>query len=643
MTKDELVPEIHDILKLCENTKLIEDKDPVSPHSNPHLVYRKITTQNATWDGVCKHHHGKSFETFPDNSDLFLLDMADNLAASTSRVSIPNEDTNDIVFKLWKNFFKETENKFFRPLNLDDILNFILKKPKKEDYFEEYKEFLIQRAEDPKLGTNITSLYTHSVLTGKFYRILKKSNYHVNDVIANKTDVKNIYDKKEMEWNLKIVRIKLKFPQNPFRVQDLNVFKVLESIKEKLNKDLNDFVFFSTYDDFILVLPLNMDVNIIKSFVLKYGFFFELSESIQRVKEIYPDPKKLRKEVDKLKSDVDLKVKKQLKRYPNDKWELIEPGIRKSNEKPWKRKLEELNDRIDKKLLVETTEYNSLLPKIQPPICEICQMAPAKYIRTKNGINENLCEYCWKIQSGGKKLKKLANWTYEDDIRTVWIKISLNFDKLIETLEYLFVDYLRCIKIPNPEENAEIKFSVLSEFQLDYEQFLGQFNRKIILEFNEENVEQILDDFVCLKTSVLSDIIKILNIYNSFIKQFFPRFKDTQESPIKLVISESSVKFPFFEHWKYLNNPQNDIDIKLIGKGEMKIELSKLDDLLKLNLGDKTALHKLAKMAEISKELTYMEIISQKGKKDHPDLQKAIFDKHFDVSDILTYIKIKGD
>jgi len=39
MTKDELVPEIHDILKLCKNTGLPGAEEKVSPHSYPHLVY----------------------------------------------------------------------------------------------------------------------------------------------------------------------------------------------------------------------------------------------------------------------------------------------------------------------------------------------------------------------------------------------------------------------------------------------------------------------------------------------------------------------------------------------------------------------------------------------------------------------------
>lgn len=43
--------------------------------------------ENQTWEGVCKHHHGEGFGTFPDTSNLFLLHIADGLAAGVSRAA----------------------------------------------------------------------------------------------------------------------------------------------------------------------------------------------------------------------------------------------------------------------------------------------------------------------------------------------------------------------------------------------------------------------------------------------------------------------------------------------------------------------------------------------------------------------------
>jgi hypothetical protein len=650
MTDEELVPEIHDILKLCENTEFPGVEGAVSPHSNPHLVYNYNKIENSTFEGVCKHHHGKDFEIFPDSSSLFLLDMADNLAASTSRVGIRNIGTNDMVFKLWKNSFKKIKNKnvYFRPLNLDEILKFISENSGKEDFFEKYYNYLIQRAEDSTLGANITSLYTHSALTGKFYRILRDAGYSIEDELLNnvsKEIITNIYNEKENEWILNVIRIKLRFSQKPFRVKDLNIFRSLKSTIEKINNDLSDFILFSASEELLLVLPQNREIDLLKQFLSKYNFWFEFAERSQTIRNVHPDPEKLNKEAKNLKNEAELKIKQQLQRIPKSKQKKAEIGVRKSCEKPWKKKIEEIEKEKNNYLMQEGTEYIELFSEIKPPICEICQMAPAEYPRIdeKSEIKEELCKYCQKIQEEGESLKKLAKWTYEDGIRTAWLKISIDFDILIDALKELYIKYLKDLEIPNPEENADIRFSVISEFQWDYENFLSLFNDHIISEFGEENVEQVLDDLLCIKIEKSNNVEKILRIYNSLINEYFPRFKKTVESPIKLVISESNVKYPFFEHWKYLDNPESDIDIKLTGKGEMKVKLSHLSELLNLNLGGKTALYKLAKMADVSKELAYMEIVSIEGKKDHPDLQKAIFKMGFEPADILTYIKIKSD
>jgi len=668
MSADELVPEIHDIMKLCENTKLPGADREVSPHSNPHLVYDYKKIKNPTFEGICKHHHGKNFEIFPDSPSLFLLDMADNLSASTSRVKIPNDRTNDAIFKLWKSYFENVKNTnpYFRPLNLNEIFEFVRKNPGKEDYFRAYYDYLIFRAEDAKLGANITSLYTHSVLTGKFYRILKAANYSVpDDIFKDKKTLVSTYNNKGQNWSLNVVKYQIKFTQKPFRVGDLNIFKVLQNLRNEIEEKYSDFVLFTTSDEFLLVLPPNIKNDFLKSLLSKYGFWFNFvrreckledpdpnTENLNpKMGKLNPDPEKLKKDansaIEKKKRDQKESLKSKLSQIPEERRKGIEKKIRKGYEKTlndlernWETKIEK--EKING-LFKEGNEYIELFSEIKPPICEICQMAPAEFTDDKSGVKEELCKYCWKIRENGEKLIKLAEWTYEEDIKTAWIKISLNFDKLIDTLEELYIKYLKELKIPDPEEKAEIKFSVLSEFQFDYESFLKQLNKKIVSVFHEENVEKILDDFFCIKIDNSSEIIKFLRLYNSLIDEFFSKFKETAESPIKLVISESAVKFPFFEHWKYLENPRNDIDIKLIGKGEMKVNLNQLNTLLILRLGDKTALHKLAKMAEISKELAYMEIVSKKGKKEHPDLQKAVFEEGFKISDILTYVKIKGD
>lgn len=602
MTADELVPEIHDILKLASKQKL-NGNENVNPHSHPELVLNYLK-DNKTWKGVCKHHHGENFQTFPDTEDLFILDIADNLAAATSRALRLGRDekyrTDDSVFKLWKNEHSDIkEGRELRSLSLSEIVEFVAKNPDWIDYNNKYGKKLLQQAEDAKLGNNVTSLYTHSKLSGQFYRILKNSDFYVPEKgLEDREKVNETFKNVVKNWKLLIFNFKLKFPQKSFRTKDVNVLKILENILSEIKNKYPDNVLFYTSDEILMISNDEEILNQIKEFIEPYGFWFKVIRSNTSLSGLKSDPSQIK-------------------------------GKREYN------------------------EYLDLKDKISPPICEICQMYPAKQYTSlsddekklvtddKSGIIENLCESCTNIRKYGESLKKLSKWT---DTSIVWIKIKLDFNKLVKILEKLYIEYLKSLNVKNPER-AEIRYSVVNEFQWDYNGFLNQLNERLHEIFdseNEKNVEDVLEDLYCVKIDRLEDIEKILRLYNSLVDEFFQKFKKTIESPIKLVISESNVKFPFFEHWKYLDNPENDIDIKIIGKGEMKVKLSQLEDLLYLKLGEKTALNKLANMAEISKELAYMEIISKEGMKNHPDLQDAIFKKGFEIPDILTFVKIKG-
>jgi len=621
MTNDKLVPEIHDIGKLIDKkSTLIEHNFENYPGNLKGLP--KIE-ENIIWKTINEHHcqiprekRDKVLKKYPKNKESVILCIADNLASTVSRHLEIKGNPSFNVYKLWKpqintNNLKEvikihsTGKKWIKK-----IVDFVNGNPKDEkEYFMQFGNYLTKRSEDAFPGANITSLYTHSILTGKFYRILKSLSLQIDANLQEigKEQVCNIVNK-ELPRKIKLVLIKVKldFPQYLHRTKDLNAIK----IKEEIFRDFQKYpeTFFMTSDEIIIFSKDESVLDRLEEKLEKYGLILSTTRIKSRLN----------------KKEFESNFIKLLK--GKGKEEIFYP-----------------------KSMDEISEIPSKIG-----ICEICQMYPAKQYESllnderqlitddKSGIIENLCEKCINIRKRGESLKELANWV---DTNVIWIKINLNFSKLLKTLKELYIDYLKSLNMENPEKRVEIRPSVVSEFQLDYKHFLNQFREKIHKIFdneNEKNVENVLEDLYCIKIDKLEDIEKILKLYNLLVDDFFPKFKKTTESPIKLVISESNVKFPFFEHWKSLDNPKNDIDIKLIGKGKMKIKLSQLEDLLYLKLGEKTALYNLAKMAEISKELAYMEIISKEGMKNHPDLQDAIFKMEFEIHDILTFVKIKG-
>lgn len=667
---NEVVPEIHDI------GKLIDKKSTGINHtfySYPGDLKHLPVKNGFLWQTIEQHHCSFKYkdEDFPRSKETFILCIADYLASVVSRHD-KTKNSGFNVFKLWKssNGFKnlsesvgvQTGSKKW----VEKIVNFVNGQPNANNFLQEFEYYLKNRCEDTK--TNITSLYTHSLLTGKFYRLLLPLKDDIKEIDWTiKEQVCNELNSQKEEWTLNIIKVRVNFYQKIYRAKDMNIFKLINEFIGTIKSKFDDSFIFSTTNEVVLAV-LNKDhfISELQDILKNYPLWLEvesmkfilqerkeLSKEIKEiVKEdprvIYPDPKIVLNYIGLLERALKSKIEKKLKNDLNDsippsKREIIKENIVKSiSNSPLQQEINYL-----KESYYEANLYpHDLQSKISTPICDICQMYPAEKYElltkeevnlvtdSKTGIVEHLCEKCISIRKKGESLEKLSKW---EDTSVMWVKITLNFNMLTKILEELYSDYLK-----NYGYELNVRPSLVTEFQWDFDEFLNCFHRKISDEFKENKLQVISDDLYCIKIEELRAIIRILKVYNDLITKFFPKFRETTESPIKLVISESYVKFPFFEHWKYLSHPKNDIDIKLVTKGEMKISLDKLDDLLKLNLGNKTALHKLAKMAEFSKQLAYMEIVSKEGIRDHPDLWKALSNKHFEISDILTYIKIGG-
>ena len=115
-------------------------------------------------------------------------------------------------------------------------------------------------------------------------------------------------------------------------------------------------------------------------------------------------------------------------------------------------------------------------------------------------------------------------------------------------------------------------------------------------------------------------------------------------SPIKCTISASNSKFPFSEHLQIFDDPPSDIYITLIGKGDLKGSISRLNEILHAcdNLSTrrlKSKLHNLAKIAEMSETLAKLKL---KDDREYRRLKK-ILPLGLDFQSILTLSKIIGD
>jgi len=652
----ELKPEIHDIGKLIDSS-IIKHNFENYPRKLKSVPSIKI---NPIWEGILQHHCTERDEEYPKSFKTFVLSIADSVASATSRhIEVKGEAPRYNVYKLW-NPSDTNIHELSKVINEDTasidwiskIVEFVNRNPTVEEFFETFGEYIKIRTEDAVPGANITSLWTHSRLTALFYHFLYNYLEKVDDKwfeVASKDKIRDYIRRIRENTKIKIVKIKINFPQHPVRIRDLNIFDALTEVKDKLLDEYPNNIIFVGFNELMLVLPLSENLSSIREIISKYGFWLEYVERIQNLDQPYPDPDRIIRLINKLQKIQIKKFEEQIAKVPPNKRKIAEEGIRKAifeKGREAKRIADFWNEchyELDKGLYKKGSIYSDLPSQINPPICEICQLnqATEKWVDEESGIVENLCMNCFNIRKKGSRFPKLDEWEKEGANKILWIRVELDINQLINVLEDLYAEYLRSLGIKEPEERAEIRFSVLSEFGWDYKEFLDKFRNKLLEVFGEDNFQQILEEFVSVRIKDLKDIRAVLRIFDEILTKFFPKFKEI-ESPIKLGIVCSSIKYPFLESWRILSDLKYDTHVSVSGKGEIKLNLSQLTSFLEINARDKALLYKLTAVSEISEKLAEIVLYdrSDRDYRKYKPLRDAI--KKFGFKNILTYAKIMG-
>lgn len=611
----ELIPELHDVLKL---TTL--DHDVYRWSEQDVKTFKEFLPINSeTWRGITQHHLG--FGIYPVEPDTFYLCVADSLASSVTRIG-EGGSLEYRLNKLWKGPEEEKDVRLRETEDIIRLFQFLQSDSTWEEFLQKYERLLRTRPEDFHQGVNITSLYTHCKLTGQFYRILKNpSLFPLSPAdIQGKTqdEVKNLYRSKYYErWHLIVSKCKFHFLQKPYRVRDLNIFGALRDLMGEISTSYPDNVLLGTSNELLIILSDEAQLSNIAAISHQKGFWVEVIQSRGRLSELKPILSKEKGEVRNL--------------------------------------------------------YD-LPSEISPPICEICQSAkatrywPEDYILSrmelcpscrqllsrdplaavadllceadrvkledvlKEPAREELCQRCFALRAEGTKLQKLERWSNQEQNKVAWVKLNLDFDQLEKALTSL--------------SGREISFSVVAEFQEDYSHFLQRFNSQIQYGFGAGNVENIMNDFFCISIGSFRESFKVLRVYHELLQQFFPAFLNLENSPLKIAMLCSNVKFPFFEVWRILEEAQGDIFVSLQGMRTMRAPIKAL--VLLVRAADKryrkSALHKLTKIEETSKilaELTFQ------NRKDEEGRTYSILDRslrpELDFSSIFTFARLIED
>lgn len=555
----EFIAELHDIGKLVDKTIL--KAYSLSGHTFEDFDFSKHKINkpsSPSWWG--QFHHKINVSEDIDNwqdidaaykPDVFLLVIADHLASSISR-ALPHLESagkSEGVLKLWNYKFYENEKnrgKYWAAFKTNDDLKRMfdvfdtLNSP--DEFLSKYGEYLLLTPEDKSRPRNITSLYTHIELTGKIFRVLRKH-------IAIKTDnngtflelggnqVRSIFEAEggnrttgnqnvdKGKWQARFIKCHIKFPHSFVRLQDINLLvKRNELITSFINK-YPDYVMFCTHDFISLFLPIGIDLKNIFNEFLNDGFFIDCVETIA--------------DLGILRSNLDIKTVK----------------ARKTNDQ---RTLTVLNNRNTKVYKIVLMPEDAV-EKIPPPICDICQMRHAKE-RIKENMREWLCDKCFAIREAGESFIYPEEW---QDQKIVWLKFSLNHDKLENWMQEAFGRYIDSLNNLRDKQTLKDEFRSLachSDFVKDYIEMIREFWKKCENLRIMKPIPNYDEIGVCKYSGKL--VNKIIKEFVEIHTNYFPDCEGDARSPVSLSLSISHIKYPVREHWRYFENTKGFLNIR---------------------------------------------------------------------------------
>ncbi len=552
---------------------------------------------------ILRHHCKQSPEAsdiqlYPNSYETLLVHLADTLASQASRIlkklkgELKGLGINYCVYRLWKGPICQSENP---PLcNRHEVLiDYLKKDPEGKEFLHRFQSYLLQRAEDAKKGANITSLYSHSILSGKFFRIIYKYYYNeIREMKVDFSDRKSVYDQAHNILNrlpLALIYLRMIPSQYIYRVRDLNVFEIIRDILSSFESNYQDHVLYRGYDDILIIdVP---KVSIHKEIIQKahkYGFYVD-------VHALYTF---FQKNSDRVLGIEPIKIAKRFK-------------------------IQKCREEVPKKECFENIyQYPPLEKKISPPICDICQLRPAvkTWIDEESGLIEHLCEECYRVRMhSSRRLYKLARWS---EGRVAWIRISLDIEALEKALIELYIKYLTELGIKDAdriaskieEEEGIVSPTLLQEFLWDYNEFIKDIGREILNLFAEENIEVIDDSFYIVKVERTPSIVFLIENYNSLLRKYFPRLVVLEDiEPIRLGISISHVKYPFHEHWRILSSMGRGFLLHIFRRSIVEATYKELNATLRFYrsreiIKRKQTLYRAIDIAEYSKLLADVEL-----------------------------------
>lgn len=651
------IPELHDIGKLVDS-RSFSDELQISGHTYDNFDFSKLHISPPTspswwgqWHHSVKDLSSQKLSGTPNDikACVLLTVISDILAASVSRPWGKKGNVEQGIYLLWNPHYYQQRKQngqrwaaFATVEELKEMFVFIDSCTNKEEFFGKYAGPLSLTPEDKSAPLNFISLKTHVELTGKVFRVLR---YHCqlidNGKLYLEYDSQRIsqlteatggrWDKNQRgKWIFRLIKCRVKFPQAIVRLHDLNVIKLRQQLIQKIidkqcisNDDERQLyaVLFNSDDFFCIFVPKENIVPLEKILqpLTDKGFWIECEELEIELNLITSTGARTRKKLRDKNNGT----------YGNRKFHLQNKAI-----------------------------WPSLPESIDIPLCDICQQRHGKeYI--KEDISESLCNVCKEIRDMGQPLQEYAEWA-ETGKQSAWLKVSLDEELLLISLERLFGEYVDSISNIVAEDKQALKESfrplaAQMEFVKQYKQFLEDFQSKIknikisdgISLIEGTNLLFPIDGYYEMAVVRIDDeriLGLILDEFAKLLRTYFPGC--IKDSPISISVSFSNPKYPYHEHWRYLSIPKSSgtvFNIQQVGIRSVGVTFKQYS-VLRNGLKGTALSHSLHKLASIESEAGRMAALIQflEDRKKNPELNELLEQYGLTLRQILDFYRIIG-
>ena len=673
-------PKEHDILKICGKFKgkrvhycphAIDDVDSGLFGKVKILECFRSLQHHCIFGSYSKRHYCDPKELFPITREDFFLALADVKAAVISRkLNVGYRKTKTStwdVYHLWKS--KTIAGCCGTEPNDQDLVYELAEAGDLPAAFEKRRDKITQRSEDA-WRCPFASLMTHSELTEKWFQFFMKNH----DYFGVPEEIESIAKARELSSHIQgsrsckkpkeglpitFVRLKLFANQNLSRIADTEIIQTIGKIMKRIPEYFNrGQELYTLYDEVTLVMPAPAtDIN---------GF---IEDAVKRVEgfttNYYFEGNHSRPATRLLKKDLlfgynDLFTTEFKHTYYPELKSIIDPNYSK------------------------LTERNE--EAFRAKLCELCNMAEAertfwKFNQEEEGIHECLCGNCHSIRVKQEAISKavetgegmphgilhgigykIAKWEKTiPQSKLCFVKIDLDLSVLSAVIKNALLNEFPLTQFRDRYNDEHIGFSILYEFLEQYDVFLRTFTDHIrsVGKFDQKRTDersgvsdefQILENIICLRLDDISEAKDVLALFSKSYQQTFPEFwirdhnKNKDLHPITFSATISNIKFPFFEAWRYLNNPKTKwMNVLVTRTFELSINPDEFQELIKINVRQNQIgrfLHKLSAIHERTKSdlLVNTEIFN--NRRDQDKIFQGIVRSAYSIHDLLCFYKL---